>query len=232
MAKSKQVAPFAAPNAGALAALKNNVQGFVAANPKQVGGGLPFLRLLKGDGWHWGAEDNQVEEDSQWAVNVMSALQGHVCWTDHKNEKNTKLGEHFVGLGDVLPPVKEMAEHIDEATGRTWEWKTALSVEVTCISGDDKGVTVLYNPSSYGGLGFLRALFADVGVQFENDAEHPIPIIEFGSSHYAHKVHGRVYSRLPAKRARERRPRHRLTATAEPGAGAWKRRPPFLGDIR
>ncbi len=188
MAKKKQaLAPFAAPAKAQDAA--KALQQYAQSNPAQTGGGLPFLRLLGADGWFYGPEDNEIEENAEWAVNIATVMHGYTCWTDHdkdSKQKNEKVGEVMLPINEPLPGKGSLEDH-------GWDWNECIRMELACTKGADKGVQVQYSATSHGGVQFCRRLFKDIGAQFSEDPENCVPVIKLTSSHYQHKQYGRTY---------------------------------------
>lgn len=150
-------------------------------------GGTPILRLLKDGSWVYGAENVEVEDGSLWAVNPYSLQHGWVSWTDKPgNQPNEIVGEVMVPMTSPLPVASELRD-----TG--WEWSQQLSVELQCVSGEDKGTTVQYKVTSVGGMNAIKALIASLMKQLDTDADRPVPVCSLDHDTYMHKRHGKVY---------------------------------------
>lgn len=150
-------------------------------------GGMPILRLLKDGSWVYGAENVEVEDGSLWAVNPYSLQHGWVSWTDKPgNQPNEIVGEVMVPMTSPLPVASELRD-----TG--WEWSQQLSVELQCVSGEDKGTTVQYKVTSVGGMNAIKALIASLMKQLDTDADRPVPVCSLDHDTYMHKRHGKVY---------------------------------------
>ena len=190
-----EVANLDAPDAKAVAMMGEGLGKFGQENPAGAGGGLPLLRLLRGDGFVYGAEDIPADEDSEWGVNIMSFEHGWDCWTNNDgDEKNELLGEVYVSVLQHKPAIEDLPDHGQK-------WKEKMRVQMTCLKGGDKGVSIEYPASSVGGLDFLKKLALDVGNKTMEDKEagraiKNFPVITLQFDSYQHKKWGRVYKPL------------------------------------
>lgn len=174
--------------AGALAALSQLKTGLQNVSSTIVTpGGTPILRLLKDGSWVYGAENVEVEDGSLWAVNPYSLQHGWVSWTDKPgNQSNEIVGEVMVSMQSPLPVHSDL-----QNTG--WDWDQQLSVELQCVTGEDKGTTVQYKVTSVGGMNAIKALIAELMKQLDTDETRPVPVVSLDHDTYMHKKHGKVY---------------------------------------
>jgi hypothetical protein len=160
-------------------------------------GQIDFLRMLKSGRWVYGQNNMRVQEGSLWAINPLSFKSGYVCWTDYPDDakkKNKMLNKIMLPLGSELPDESDLKQFFDDAeeynNGQHWPYNPNMSVEMTCVSGEDKGKTVLYETSSKGGLGLLGADgYLD---KMENmvDEGTPVAIIRLVNDEYDHPTWG------------------------------------------
>jgi hypothetical protein len=160
-------------------------------------GQIDFLRMLKSGRWVYGQNNMRVQEGSLWAINPLSFKSGYVCWTDYPDDakkKNKMLNKIMLPLGSELPDESDLKQFFDDAdeynNGQPWPYNPNMSVEMTCVSGEDKGKTVLYETSSKGGLGLLGADgYLD---KMENmvDEGTPVAIIRLVNDEYDHPTWG------------------------------------------
>jgi hypothetical protein len=160
-------------------------------------GQIDFLRMLKSGRWVYGQNNMRVQEGSLWAINPLSFKSGYVCWTDYPDDakkKNKMLNKIMLPLGSELPDESDLKQFLDDAeeynNGQPWPYNPNMSVEMTCVSGEDKGKTVLYETSSKGGLGLLGADgYLD---KMENmvDEGTPVAIIRLVNDEYDHPTWG------------------------------------------
>ncbi len=172
----------------ALGGLKQGLQN--VASTIVVAGGSPFLRMLTDGSWVYGAENIEVEEGSQWAINPFSIEHGWVSWTDHdKKSKQTNevVGEVMVPMTSPLPPQTELRD-----TG--WEWSQQLKFTLKCLTGEDKGEQVEYKTTSVGGMNAMKAVIAALMKQLDTDDTRPVPVVSLATDHYQHKKYGKTYT--------------------------------------
>lgn len=150
----------------------------------------PILKLGRDGYWSYGQDNVDVEENSRWAVNILSIMHGFVCWTNYdksEKKKNELLGEVYAPMADAPILVKELPDH-------DWPWKPATTVLLKCVSdGDDEGTQVIYKPSSTGGANAMDALLAAVEKQIDSGSSDVIPIVELDYDTYDHKTYGKTY---------------------------------------
>lgn len=148
----------------------------------QSGGGLPFLKLAKGGYWAYGAEEIEVQEGSLWAVNPASLQHGWAAWGEGE-----LLGEAMVAFNSAPPARQSLPDY-----GVSWEQQ--LAVQLQCMSGEDKGVNVLYKGTSLGLRTAIKELINDLIEQLQRDPENCVPVVKLEVDHYQHKKYGRVYT--------------------------------------
>lgn len=181
----------------ALAGLASLKQGLAnVAQTMPVSSIDPYLRLLQDGGWVYGQENIDVEPGSLWAVNPLSLRHGWACWTDYPEKmkkKNEKLGERMVAMTVALPDFNDLPEFVDEKSGDEWEWKQQISFSLVCLTGEDKGVQVLYPVRSVGGMNAAQKLINDIIKQIGDNPDRPVPVVELMADHYPHKNYGKTY---------------------------------------
>lgn len=180
-------------SSSAVAALSNLKAGLVnVASTITTAGGDPYLRLLKDGGWVYGADNVEIEEGSEWAINPLSLMHGWSAWTDYKKKANEKLGEVMVPASAPLPPRADLREIKDE-DGNACEWNQQLSLQFQCLNGEDEGTQVQYNTTSVGGMKAVKEILNAIARQLETDMDNPVPVVELSSDHYQHKTYGKTY---------------------------------------
>lgn len=164
-------------------------------------GGIDFLRFGTDGVWVYGQENVETQPGSLWAIDPFSFRTGFVCWTDYParaKRKNEKLGEMFAVLGSDPIDIHTLPQHAvpDEyraAMGDFWQWKPASEMELTCITGEDKGKKVRYQTSSYGGLQLADEYLTKLDAQLTTDGGNPVAIVMLDHSTYTHKTYGLTY---------------------------------------
>ena len=150
----------------------------------EVGGaGMAILKMDKTGHWVFGADQTEVEEDSQWAVNPFSFVHGYIAWGE-----GDVLGEKMVPVADPLPDV----DAPPPGAKRGWELQVGMSLK--CMSGEDNGLEVTYNVTSVGGKRAVQKLALDIAAQVEKDQSKPVPVVRLKKDHYTHKSYGRIFT--------------------------------------
>lgn len=152
-----------------------------------AGGGKDLLRLLKSGEWVFGQTNEEVQQGSQWVVNVMSLAHGWVCWVEGAgNSKNSKRGEVMVSMTEAKPLCPPP---IDGTS-----YKEQRAFEAKCITGDDTGTEVRHEITSIGGLRAVDALLAKIQTRIALDPVHCCPVLTFGTDSYPHPKWGKIYT--------------------------------------
>jgi hypothetical protein len=179
-----------------LQGLKKNLQNVVTSMPAKLGGD-PILRLGKDGIWVYGADSVEVQEGSLWAINPFSLVHGYVCWTrweDYKlKKKNELVGETMVSMNTPLPDPSQLRKYeVEGHPGEFWGYAFAIGFNLACTNGDDKGVQVVYKPTSVGGVNACREIIDKIMAQLDADISKPVPLVDLGSGTYKHKSYGTV----------------------------------------
>lgn len=229
--------PAPAAAAGALAAIGNlrnaiaNVKSSVV-----IAGGDPILRLGRDGLWVYGADNVEPEDGSRWAINPLSLRHGIVCWKvipAGSKEKPELYGKHMVAANQPKPqPVQAFDKNGDPVDHDKHPWMDVIGVDLKCMNGEDKGVQVIYEPSSKGGLRGMSDLMDEIAKAIETHPDRPVAVVHLKSDHYNHSTYGKTYTPLlevvewvsmdghapaPAEeKPAEEAPRGRRGAQAEP----------------
>jgi hypothetical protein len=159
----------------------------VAATMRATGGD-PFLRLLRDGTWVYGAENIEVEQGSQWAVNPNSLQHGYCCWSKgDDNDAGELLGEAMVSMFSPKP-------NLDDLPKYGFPWTEQIAFSLRCASGEDEGVQVQYKVTSKGGMNAARVLLQQLIKQVDADPANLVPLVELQSATYQHKKWGRIYT--------------------------------------
>lgn len=180
----------------ALGNLKGAIQNVKAA--VVINGGDPILRLGRDGKWVFGAENLEPEEGSRWAVNPLSLRYGVVCWKVIPNgskEKPELYGKHLVSIFGNPKPQGGQAHDSNgnPVDHNAHPWQDVIGVDLRCISGEDEGEQVIYEPSSTGGLNAMDDLMDAIVKAQDEHPDRPVPIVELVSDHYDHKQYGKTY---------------------------------------
>jgi hypothetical protein len=151
----------------------------------EVGGGKPLLRMLKTGEWVYGQANDEVQDGSAWAVNIMTLSHGWVCWTKHDKGKNQKLGEVMASVLEPKPP------RPDPIDGNAY--KEQRGFDLKCMDGEDEGVEVAHKMTSMGGIRGIDGLLAAIQKQLRSDPAHPCPVVVLETESYVGS-YGKTYN--------------------------------------
>jgi hypothetical protein len=175
-----QVAVFASAGLPAVATLKSTLGNLKV----DVGNaGTVILKMDKTGAWVYGADQDEVEDGSEWAVNPFSFVHGYIAWGTAEG-----LGEKMTGVAQPLPELDEAPKGAQKG----WEMQVGMSLK--CISGEDKDMDVRYATTSVGGKKAVQAIAAAIAEQVNKDESKPVPIVTLKKDHYQHKSYGKIYT--------------------------------------
>ena len=146
-----------------------------------TGGNKPFLRLLRTGEYVFGQTNDDVQEGSQWAVNLASLQRGWVCWGD---------GEL---LGQVMSSV-QVPRPACPPPVNGYPFAEQYGMDLTCISGDDAGMEVVYKNNSYGFKVAFDTLISAIRDRYAVEKVKYWPIITLGVEDYQHKKYGQIFN--------------------------------------
>jgi hypothetical protein len=146
-------------------------------------GNMVILKMDKTGHWVFGADQDEVEDDSLWAVNPFSFVHGYICWGDGE-----VLAEKMVGVAEPLPEL----EPAPTASKRGWEMQVGMTL--ACTNGEDEGTQARYSATSVGGKKALQALAITIAEQVDKDQDNPVPIVRLRKEHYNHKSYGKIFT--------------------------------------
>jgi len=145
--------------------------------------GVVILKMDKTGHWCFGADQTEIEEGSQWAVNPFSFVHGFIAWGDGE-----VLGERMASVSDPLP-------ELDTAPpGAKKGWETQVGMSLKCLNGEDAGMEARFTTTSVGGKRAVQALAVAIAGQVDTDQAKPVPVVELDTEHYQHKSYGRIYT--------------------------------------
>ena len=145
--------------------------------------GIVILKMDKTGHWVFGADQTEIEEGSQWAVNPFSFVHGFIAWGDGE-----VLGEKMASVSDPLP-------ELDTAPpGAKKGWETQVGMSLKCLNGEDAGMEARFTTTSVGGKRAVQSLAVAIAGQVDTDQGKPVPVVELDTEHYQHKSYGRIYT--------------------------------------
>ena len=146
-------------------------------------GGSAILKMDKTGHWVFGADQTEVQEGSQWAVNPFSFVHGSIAWGD-----GIVLAEKMTSINNPKP-------ELDAApAGATRGWEPQIGMSLKCLTGDDAGMEVRYSATSIGGRRGVTDLATALATQVEKDQNKPVPVVTLEKEHYQHKSYGRIFT--------------------------------------
>jgi len=147
------------------------------------GGGSIILKMDKTGHWVFGADQTEVQEGSQWAVNPFSFVHGSIAWGD-----GIVLAERMTSINNPKP-------ELDAApAGASRGWESQIGMSLKCLSGDDVGTEVRYSATSVGGRRGVTDLATALAAQVDKDQTKPVPVVTLEKEHYQHKSYGRIFT--------------------------------------
>jgi hypothetical protein len=150
------------------------------------GGGKDLIKLDKASGtWTIGQSELEMQEGSNWAVNVLSMCHGYVCWSNYQGtRKNERLGEVMVPMHEPKPPKPQPIEGFPFTEQR--------SFEAVCLNGEDAGQEVQFKNGSVGTMKAFKKLEDAVKGRLKDTTKrkYPCPVIQFKSDKYKHSDYG------------------------------------------
>lgn len=154
-------------------------------------GGDYLLRLVAGS-WVYGAENIEVEDKSEWAVNPLSIMHGWIAWSDYKKKTNEVLNEVMVPCFQPLPPMTDLRD-VTDMEGNKCEYSQQIAFQLQCMSGEDVGEQVRYKATSVGGMNASKELLGEIIKQLDTNDAEPCPVIALEVDSYQHKAYGKTF---------------------------------------
>jgi hypothetical protein len=155
----------------------------VAAQSAAPAGGTVILKMDRTGHWVFGADQDEVEPGSKWAVNPYSFVHGFIAWGDGQV------------LGEKMAPMTEPLPEVDAAPpGASKGWEMQIGFSLKCISGEDAGMEARYTATSVGGKRSVQELALAVAEQADKDQSKIVPVITLGKDHYSHKAYGKIFT--------------------------------------
>lgn len=158
------------------AALKKNVANIAPS-------GFVILKFDKTGAWVFGANQDEVEEGSQWAVNPYSFCHGLIAWGDGQ-----PVGEHMVSMSEEVPEKGPLPAGADD---KGWQYQVGFALK--CLTGQDAGLEVRYTTTSVGGKRAVQALGLAIAEQIDTDQANPVAIVTLETDSYKHSSYGKVF---------------------------------------
>ena len=155
----------------------------VAAKQSSAPTATVILKMDKTGHWVFGADQDEVEAGTKWAVNPYSFVHGYIAWGD-----GTVLAEKLCSMTEPLPEVEEAPP------GASRGWEMQLGFSLKCMSGSDEGMEARFTATSTGGRRAVQELALKVADQAETDPSKLVPVVVLDKEHYQHKKYGRIFT--------------------------------------
>jgi hypothetical protein len=146
-------------------------------------GGMVILKMDKTGHWMFGADQEEIEADSVWAVNPFSFVHGYIAWGDGQ-----VLAEKMASVAEPLPETGQAP------AGAERGWEMQVGMTLACTNGEDEGMQARYTATSVGGKKAVQALAIAIAEQVEKDQTKPVPLVSLKKEHYQHKKYGRIFT--------------------------------------
>lgn len=161
----------------------------LADSASDVGSGPGGVYMIFNKGtWEYGAEKQEIEDDSEWAVHPEGFHHGWSCWgTEANGNARELLGEYFVPF--TTPNKRE-----DELEDLAGQWSKKVGVQMLCLNGVDQELKVFFTSNSRGGQNFYAALVKEVVGKIREGSDAICPVIALTSDSYVHKKFGKTFT--------------------------------------
>jgi len=153
--------------------------GFRNLDSIQIASGLPYLGLDKAGSWKYGQDAVEPEHGSYWAMDLPTARWGHIAWVDGK-----PAGEFMTSISESRKTHAELDAGLP--------WQDQVSIEMLCVSGEEKGTRVLFKTSSVGGVKAFMAYKDACKREIPRDPSKPIAVVQLETTTYHHAKYGKI----------------------------------------
>lgn len=180
--RSKEVSVTKGGNLpAAVAGLASGLRSAASAVADAAGGDA-FGRFDKHGDWLFGSGLETVEEGSRWAINPTTLRHGWIHWPDDgRPTEVTVLAHEPMPAPNDLPAVDG-------------DWTNSFAFQARCLSGEDKGVQVIFKGSSLGFKKAWAAMVAALVKQLDGGTDEIVPVVELEADSYTHQKYGKIYT--------------------------------------
>jgi hypothetical protein len=146
-------------------------------------GNVSLLKMDRAGHWVYGPDQEEVEKNSTWAVNPYSFTHGYIAWGE-----GVVLSEKVTSITEPLPAVGEPPANAIRG------WELEFGMWLKCLDGANKDLVARYTSATRGGKEELKSLAYKIATQIEKDENNRVPVITLGSTHYVHKIYGKIFT--------------------------------------
>jgi len=145
------------------------------------------IAIFKEGEWSVGVDQEEIPEDSVWAVNSLSFCYGFQEWFD--SQPGAELMAPFNG-----PPVNLDAMQLDWPDKEGHEKHTISrqgAFQMQCVSGDTEGLQAIFKSSTNGGVKAINKLAHEIAKHAAKNSGEIFPLVRLSSGNYTHRKFGR-----------------------------------------
>lgn len=156
--------------------------------------GKPILKLSEDGDWTYGAEGEPISEDDLLAVNPRTLRHGFIAFDSKRSELAFTIdGDPAEVIVDISEAIyaDELPELEMPKRGDPPRWQKQVILEMVIVDGPNKGVELVYKPTSMGGKRMAAKIAKEIARRIEAGTEDFVPVIEVFSSFYYNKRFGR-----------------------------------------
>jgi hypothetical protein len=144
-----------------------------------IGGGASWLTLNQDDGtWMYGADRTETEPNAEWVLDTRTLKHGFVSWNERK------VTERMVSVFQPAPDPTMLPPAVKP-------YEAAFSVEMRCLSGQDKGTKVVYKTNSYGGRAAFGKLVEYLAPRVRAQLASVFPVVLLRNSSYSNSQYNK-----------------------------------------
>ena len=144
--------------------------------------GVAYLKMTKAGEWIFGADEVEVNETTEWAINPDCFSVGYACWGDG------------VLLDEKMALVTDDAILKSDLPTLSHGWKDQVGMQLACLEGVNEGQQVVYTATSKGGSDAFKAVVEAVVERATAGKTDIIPVVCLTTDSYKHKKYGKVYT--------------------------------------
>jgi hypothetical protein len=150
---------------GGIANIANSI-----AEAGGVATGLPFISINDKGKWAFGQDRTEVEQGSQWALDVRELKHGYVAWPPATAKDRKPIGEKMVPANAPLPALNSLPD-----VGVPYQLQ--FGFDLLCMSGEDNGTLAQYKNGSNGAKQMVQALVGDLRRQARVNPDKLCPVV-------------------------------------------------------
>ena len=144
------------------------------------------MKYTKFGEWLYGADNIEVEEGSEWAINPQGFGHGWIAWGDNAHgTEGEMLGEV---MGSASAPMPAQPDPVEGS------WAEQRAMQMACISGEDAGTQALFKTSSLGGKKMYSRIVMEIVKKINAGALDIVPVVNLTADSYPHTKYGKIFT--------------------------------------